>query len=191
MLIQIDNVRVGDYVSVPLYLVENTRLPYPLFKVERITIEEADDYTKYVLHDRAGKPLLMRSAGSLVQFRGTVRPGVTYYKTGDRLPAGDLLLLHRDGVFDERNMYQVHDVLQNFQFIEFVQGGIRYNLEYGMGHRIVTFWFRHHSAKGSVHIRIGDHDGVNLTMVAYDTVNGERNGMYFEKVSDLKDALFE
>jgi len=191
MLINIEDVQVGDYVSVPLYLVENTRLPYPLFKVELIDKEEGDKGIKYVLYDDHFKPLLMRSKGNLVQYRGKLRDGLTVYKTGDRLPIGDLLPLMINNVFTEPVMMQVHDVLSNFQFIEFNKNSIRYESDQGGDIRLITFHFRHATVTGQAHIRIPGGQGVGMTMVVYETDEGTRKGNYYDEIEHLNNLVLE
>lgn len=186
MLIKIEDVQVGDYVSVPLYLVENTRLPYTLFQVSRITFETNDKGQRWVLYDKNDKPLLMREAGAFVQYRGRMRDGITLYKTGDRLPAGDLRLLVVDDVIDTNQMVHIHDVLTNFQFIEYDKSSIRYELDHGFVQNYIMFYFLHLDTHGEVHVQLSEDDDAYTTLVTYEAESGERKGSFYHDPNELR-----
>lgn len=191
MLVKIEDVQLGDYVSVPLYLVENTRLPYQLFRVDRIRCEENDDLVKRILYNRDGKPLLERSQGTLVQYRGELREGVTIYKTGDRLPAGDLRPLVNDCILNEDMMMQVHEALSHFQFIKFDKNKIRYKTETGVDQVFITFYFMHTDTNGEINLQLLAGGGIGTVMVVYETPEGKRGGNHYEEISELKDIYLE
>lgn len=189
MLIKIEDVQIGDWVSVPLYLVENTRMMYPLFEVKDVEkhmqIDE-DGVIKVTLRGNDGKTALMRAKGKLVQYRGRLREGVTYYKTGDRLPLGDLRRPCGAVMFDisDRLLLSISDVLNHFQFIEFVKQGINYQIYY-TDHKSTStvtmmYSFLHYEVEGQVHIRL-DPEEIKEVFVLY----GDKENVSEWKTDDI------